>query len=288
MLPKSALWFGLNRPDALCPDDDLHFAYKNYYTHSGARFEEGKTGRSLSHGLSHAVFAAILAMTGLATARRRLDACYLDKARPGRLIEVGCGAGKRLASMRELGWTVEGQEMDPHAAAQARSDYGLPVHFGALETLALPENKFDVVIVYHVIEHVHNPIDLLQECHRILKPSGQLIVVTPNVDSWGHRHFDSCWRGLEPPRHLFIYSCRTLPHLASRAGFRHFGVWSTAANAQMYAEASLGLSLTNLHNLAGRLPWPIRLKILAYQWWALADNLIRHRSGEDCVLRATK
>src|SRR5262249_28606919 len=76
----------------------------------------------------------------------------------------------------------------------------------------------------HVIEHVHEPESLLRECHRILRPGGVLVAVTPNARSWCHRVFGEAWFGLEPPRHLVMFAPRPLQAAARRAGFGVAGV----------------------------------------------------------------
>jgi SAM-dependent methyltransferase len=71
----------------------------------------------------------------------------------------------------------------------------------------------------HLIEHVYDPGALLEECYRILKPGGRVVIVTPNTQSVGHRMFGKYWRGLEPPRHIYLFSIASLKRLGSKAGF---------------------------------------------------------------------
>ena len=69
-----------------------------------------------------------------------------------------------------------------------------------------PADSFDAVIMSHVIEHVPQPRELLAECARLLKLGGRLVMLTPNAESFGLDYYGRCWRGLEPPRHLQIFS----------------------------------------------------------------------------------
>ena len=137
----------------------------------------------------------------------------------GALVDVGCGAGAFLARMRDLGWSVAGVDLDPAAVRQARA-LGLEVHEGDLASAAHRDNRFDAVTLRHVVEHVANPMALLRECWRVLKPGGVLSAVTPNADSLGHRLFGADWRGLEPPRHLQVFTVPSLGALVARAGFQ--------------------------------------------------------------------
>src|SRR5207249_6934470 len=93
------------------------------------------------------------------------------------------------------------------------------VHLGPLASHQFASGSFDAIAMSHVIEHVHDPAGLLRECHRILRPGGLLSVVTPNWSSLGHRYFGRSWRGLEPPRHLQLYTLPTLVRELRQAGF---------------------------------------------------------------------
>jgi len=145
---------------------------------------------------------------------------FIPWVQEGRLLDLGCGDGEYLALMQCFGWSILGVEPDPIAAERARSQYNIPVIVGTLEGAHLQEEIFDAVTINHVIEHVPNPIVTLKECHRVLKKNGVLIVMTPNVNSLGHRIFGRYWRGLEPPRHIYLFSPSTLKWCVEEAGFR--------------------------------------------------------------------
>jgi 2-polyprenyl-3-methyl-5-hydroxy-6-metoxy-1,4-benzoquinol methylase len=143
---------------------------------------------------------------------------FLNYIPNGRLLDVGCGSGVYLKEMQNFGWTVEGVEFDPVAANEAISK-GLNVHCGSLEDQSFPEAHFDAVTLNHVIEHLIDPFSSLKECFRILKPGGQLLIFTPNTDSFGHRLFKNNWRGIETPRHLYVFSKRSLYKILRKANF---------------------------------------------------------------------
>jgi 2-polyprenyl-3-methyl-5-hydroxy-6-metoxy-1,4-benzoquinol methylase len=137
---------------------------------------------------------------------------------PGRLMDVGCGTGATLALGRQLGWAVEGLEMDRDAVLSARAA-GLRVGEGGYERLADSPLAFDCIICSHVIEHVFDPVGMLGAMHAALKPGGTLLLSTPNVCSDVHRHFGKYWRGLEAPRHLVLFSEASLTRLLQTQGF---------------------------------------------------------------------
>lgn len=144
----------------------------------------------------------------------------LPAAERGSLLDVGCGNGVFLSRMKALGWAATGVEIDEKAARLARERFGLEVRTGALEEVGFPDDTFDAVSLSHVIEHVYDPVALVQECRRILRPGGRLIILTPNTRSLGHHIFRSAWRGLEPPRHIQMFNRTTLTAAVRRAGLR--------------------------------------------------------------------
>jgi SAM-dependent methyltransferase len=139
-----------------------------------------------------------------------LDVMGLHASSRGRLLDVGCGNGAFLAKMRDLGWEVVGVKPDPEAARVAREDFGVTVFEGRLEEAGLSDGSLDTITMHHVIEHISDPVDVLRECYRILKPSGILVIVTPNLNALGRHLMGMSWRGWEVPRHFTLYLRRAL------------------------------------------------------------------------------
>jgi SAM-dependent methyltransferase len=144
----------------------------------------------------------------------------LHASERGRVLDIGCGNGTLLARLRSLGWDAVGHEMDPISARFARDHFGLKVSEGLLAEACFVPESFDVVTLSHVIEHVHFPENLVLQCRALLKPGGKLIILTPNTDGLGHRHFRESWRGLEPPRHIYCFNPRTLSTCVERGNMR--------------------------------------------------------------------
>ena len=137
----------------------------------------------------------------------------------GRILDVGCGSGLNVWLYQQAGWDAIGVEPADSAAATARS-MGLDVRTGTLDEVRFPSSYFDVITMYQVLEHIANPRTVLEECHRILKPGGKLLVSVPNIECYDLRLFGSGWLPLEVPRHLCHYSTQTLGRLARDCGFR--------------------------------------------------------------------
>ena len=144
----------------------------------------------------------------------------LHAAERGRVLDIGCGNGAILARLSSLGWDAVGYEMDPIAARFARENFGLDVREGELEKADFVHESFDVVILSHVIEHVHSPVDFLRQVKNLLKSNGKLIILTPNTNGLGHKYFKECWRGLEPPRHLNCFNAETLSACVEQSSMR--------------------------------------------------------------------
>jgi SAM-dependent methyltransferase len=138
----------------------------------------------------------------------------------GRLLDFGCGGGSFLARMHEQKWQVTGVDISTAAIQRIRSELGLRALVGTLPHPELRPASFDVITMWHSLEHVHAPLDVLREAHRLLVPGGQLLVAVPNIDSLPFRWFGPSWYGLDLPRHLTHFAPWTLQLMLERAGFR--------------------------------------------------------------------
>jgi SAM-dependent methyltransferase len=162
-----------------------------------------------------------------AAARRKLFALRHFGGIPkrGRLLDVGCAAGFFLAEARAH-YEVQGVELSSWSSAWAREQLGLPVFTGTLQQAALPAAHFDVVTLWDVIEHVPDPVPLLAEAARVMKPGGRLVLTTGD---WGSRYAQAQgerWHLMTPPWHLSFFSRATLAEAARRAGLKPVG-WAS-------------------------------------------------------------
>jgi 2-polyprenyl-3-methyl-5-hydroxy-6-metoxy-1,4-benzoquinol methylase len=213
---------------------------------------------------------------------------YLRWLPGGELLDVGCGAGAQLVAMRQLGWRVAGVDLDPRAVEMAKRLHDLDVRQGTLEQQRFPPDRFDAVTVSHTIEHVHDPLGLVRECGRVLKPGGRLVVVTPNADSLGRKRLGPSWIGLQPPRHLYLFSCATLRRLAERAGLDVGSVRSSVRNAEFAWLLGRG-ALTEWPRPGQRPPrgWAGR-RARAFQLAEWLLSIAGREAGEEIVLIASK
>ncbi|WP_275547208.1 class I SAM-dependent methyltransferase [Pseudomonas sp. Marseille-Q0931] len=284
------------RPDA----QSLPRAYDNYYTHSAESDEIPQSGTSgLAWSLIHGYLNQRFGMHRKPAAgwgyyvfsliepwRLKLDyyGRHLTRSRaekPGRLLDIGCGNGAFLSRAIDMGWQVQGCEIDPKAVATCRS-IGIDATEGDAFHPSLLEQSFDVITMSHVLEHVTDQPQLLQRAYNLLRPGGMLWLALPNPESIGLRVSGSAWHALHPPYHLCIPSQAILLSWLKEKGFSDIrflrrgthvrNVWRTSQTiAQREAIAS-----------------PSKSQLLV--WRIIADALatVSPRRAEETVLLAKK
>jgi 2-polyprenyl-3-methyl-5-hydroxy-6-metoxy-1,4-benzoquinol methylase len=274
--------------------EGIAIAYDDYYTHEPTPEPAAHPGRlrrarrALRNGYLNARFGSALepatrfgrlVVPFLPGARAAADRHVRQLSRPragARLLDVGCGNGEFLLEMRAAGWAGEGIELDARAVARAR-EHSLEVREGHLEPGAFPADSFDAVTLSHVLEHLHDPVATLEVCGEILRADGVLWIATPNLSSPGHARFGRAWRGLEPPRHLVLFTATALDHALGRAGFGRASYLRPASARWVYERsARLSSSGGSARGRAGRLA-----SVLAN-----ARSAGDHRRGEELVAAA--
>jgi len=139
----------------------------------------------------------------------------------GSLLEIGCSYGGFLAEARREGWQVTGVELSNTAAAFAREHHQLTVFSGNLRgALSQLGRQYDAIVLFHVIEHLPDPMQFLFDCRKLLKPEGLLVLKTPNASSLIARLAGSFWQWVSPPAHLFLYGPETMGSLLQKCGYQ--------------------------------------------------------------------
>lgn len=154
--------------------------------------------------------------------RLRYALRLLGRSSQIRLLDVGCSSGALLAVARQLGYLPSGVEIARKAAETAQRA-GFEVFCGLLHDARFPDAAFDVITAFELLEHLNDPLLLLNECSRILKPEGILIVNTPNASSWTAGVMRESWDGFNLSSmggHVSFFSPRSLAYLAGQCGFR--------------------------------------------------------------------
>lgn len=151
------------------------------------------------------------------TASRMLSSAYSDM----RLLDVGCSSGAVVWIAQNMGLHAEGVEPTEKPAANARAR-GLQVHQGLLHEVKFPDDSFDVITLFEVIEHLDKPANLLKECRRILRPGGILVIGTGNTSSWTRKIRGNTWDFFDMRQHgghINFFSYKSIAVLAAATGF---------------------------------------------------------------------
>ncbi|MGI4873704.1 MAG: class I SAM-dependent methyltransferase [Janthinobacterium lividum] len=143
----------------------------------------------------------------------------LNGGRPGHLLDYGCGTGHFLAQAKQRNWHVTGLEPNPSARRDAAARVGQSIL--EPEALpALPPGSFDVVTLWHVLEHIHALNETLDQLIATLRPGGKLLLAVPNPDSLDAQHYRQDWAAYDVPRHLYHFVPATMRELLTRHGLR--------------------------------------------------------------------
>jgi 2-polyprenyl-3-methyl-5-hydroxy-6-metoxy-1,4-benzoquinol methylase len=148
---------------------------------------------------------------------------FLPKDRPARVLDVGCAAGFFLRVLREEGHEVFGVEPSVIAGEAIDALGRERVHTGLLEEIVAGQaafgGPFDLLTMWDVIEHVPDPVRLLEEARHLLRPDGHLLLETQNVDSAFARLLGPRWHHYKHEEHIYHFNRRTVRRVLDRAGF---------------------------------------------------------------------
>ncbi|MDK2908696.1 MAG: hypothetical protein PWR20_263 [Bacteroidales bacterium] len=135
----------------------------------------------------------------------------------GTILDIGCGSGAFLLEMKKRGWNCQGVELDSESREFVKNTLGVNVVRDISEIDKAV--RYDVITLWHVLEHFYNPKELIQELKNYLKDNGLLIVAVPNRDSLDAHYFGAYWAAYDVPRHLFHFNSDSLRSLLESAGF---------------------------------------------------------------------
>ena len=140
------------------------------------------------------------------------------------ILDVGCGAGHLLHSMKEAGFkNLLG--IDPFNAKEIKYDNGLKIEKKSIHELSFNKNKpWDLIMFNHSYEHVFDQLEVMQKAYELLAPGGVCMIRIPTVTSWAWRNYGVDWVQLDAPRHLFLHSIKSMYLLAEKSGFNLYDV----------------------------------------------------------------
>lgn len=203
----------------------------------------------------------------------------MPRSKIGKILDIGCGGGDTLMLLQGLGWEAHGLDIDKNAILAAKKRGLQRVSFGTMDVLKkYPNNFFDAIRLYHVIEHLEDPDTCLRVARQKLKKGGEIIIGTPNIGSLVAKLFGSRWYNLDAPRHLYLFTPKNLRVLVSRNKYSNIAITYSSAGGWI---GSIQYLFSEKIDLINR-QWLILL------FYPLEWSLDRLALGDVFVLRAQK
>ena len=165
------------------------------------------------------------------TYRSRLD--IIPFSGEGEILDIGCGNGRYLSTLKKQGWQTYGIEQSPKSSKYARDVLQLEVNTGDLLDCKYQAEFFDVITMWHSLEHLYEPILTLKEAKRILKDDGLLIITVPNVNSFAAKVFKKYWYQLEIPIHLIAFTPDSITRMLDVAGLKAKRIYYDRRNSPL-------------------------------------------------------
>ena len=142
----------------------------------------------------------------------------------GLLLDIGCGTGDFLAACQKGGWSIVGIEPNDKARQLTKGKLGTEdsVSQDIHSVLESYKGQFDVITMWHVLEHIPNLLEYIEQLKFLLKPTGCLVIAVPNFKSYDAVHYKEHWAAYDVPRHLWHFSEHSIEHLFDKFNFKVF------------------------------------------------------------------
>ncbi|HRE50513.1 MAG TPA: class I SAM-dependent methyltransferase [Flavitalea sp.] len=141
----------------------------------------------------------------------------------GDLLDIGAGTGAFVHYMRGAGWNAAGLEQDTEAIKNAAALFDIELKPSA-SLFELPPEHFDVITLWHVLEHVHPLHEYMEQLKRLCRPDGRIFIAVPNYTSYDANKYDGSWAAYDVPRHLYHFSPASMEVLTKMHGLTIKGI----------------------------------------------------------------
>jgi 2-polyprenyl-3-methyl-5-hydroxy-6-metoxy-1,4-benzoquinol methylase len=184
--------------------------------------------------------------------RQRVTVAHYKKG--GSILDIGCSSGAFLGTLKGGSWELYGIEMEASTAEKAKAATGAEVFVGEALDAPFPDESFDVITGFDLLEHVYHPRQFLAKVQQWLKPGGIVYLGLPNIDSWEARMLGTYWYGLELPRHLSHFSPRSLRQVMNSLGLEEVSLITPRTS---YIEHSAAYICSGIIKTVGGTPVPM-------------------------------
>lgn len=137
----------------------------------------------------------------------------------GRLLDIGCSTGHYVWRMQQLGWKVKGIEANQKAASWGKSNLGVDIECATFDKFQ-PDEKFDVIEMRMVLEHLPSPAKALEKVSSMLNKHGELIIIIPDISGFEASVYKTYHYGLHPPCHFYHFTPKTIRNYLEKYGFK--------------------------------------------------------------------
>jgi 2-polyprenyl-3-methyl-5-hydroxy-6-metoxy-1,4-benzoquinol methylase len=197
------LRFTGNPPDKM--EIAKYYQSENYISHSD-------TSKGFINNLYHKVRKRTLV-----TKKNLVE--KTTKKSAGSILDVGCGTGAFLHTMKTAGWQVTGLEPDSAARQKASELHNIQPENSQV-FFSLPVQSFDAITMWHVLEHVHDLHPYLDQLRKLIIPSGKIFIAVPNYTSYDAKYYREFWAAYDVPRHLYHFSPTSMKKLFASHGLK--------------------------------------------------------------------
>lgn len=143
---------------------------------------------------------------------------YIKLNENTKVLDIGCGAGYFLHSLKKYKLNLTGVEPNINAREIAKSDFGID-SYSSLKDIS-NENKYDLITLWHVLEHVHELDEYLDSIKNLLNKDGKLVIALPMNSSYDCKKYKQYWAAYDVPRHLYHFNPESLKLLLERYDFK--------------------------------------------------------------------
>ncbi|MEO7263737.1 MAG: class I SAM-dependent methyltransferase [Ferruginibacter sp.] len=182
-----------------------YYKSENYISHSD-------TNKGIINRLYHFV-------RGITISGKKNTIKHFTKKNKGTILDIGCGTGVFLKSMKDAGWNVTGLEPDAGARKIASVSNGINAS-GPERLFELTPHSFDAITLWHVLEHVHELHAYIEQIKNLLAPGGYVFIALPNYTSYDATYYKAHWAAYDVPRHLYHFSPASMGKLLSIHGLQ--------------------------------------------------------------------